>query len=70
MANRLTDKVCVVTGTGGSMGRATAVSFAREGAAVVGCDLTVEAAEETVAMVRYAANQGADQSIWSIRAKP
>ena len=34
------------------MGRATALAFAREGALVVGCDVTVEAAQETVAMVR------------------
>ncbi len=32
MAGRLTGKVCVITGTGGSMGRATALAFAREGA--------------------------------------
>ena len=52
MPGRLAGKVCVVTGTGGSAGRATALAFAREGARVVGCDVTVEAAEETVAMVR------------------
>ena len=52
MPGRLAGKVCVVTGTGGSMGRATALTFAREGARVVGCDVTVEAAEETVGMVR------------------
>jgi NAD(P)-dependent dehydrogenase (short-subunit alcohol dehydrogenase family) len=51
MSGRLDGKVCVVTGTGGSMGRATALAFAREGALVVGCDLAVEPAEETVAMV-------------------
>jgi NAD(P)-dependent dehydrogenase (short-subunit alcohol dehydrogenase family) len=51
---RLSGKVCVITGTGGSMGRATAVSFAREGASVVGCDVNVEPAESTVAMVRGA----------------
>jgi NAD(P)-dependent dehydrogenase (short-subunit alcohol dehydrogenase family) len=34
------------------MGRATAVAFAREGASVVGCDLTVEAAQATVEAVR------------------
>jgi NAD(P)-dependent dehydrogenase (short-subunit alcohol dehydrogenase family) len=45
MPGRLEGKVCVVTGTGGSMGRATALSFAREGASVVGCDATVEPAE-------------------------
>ena len=34
------------------MGRATALTFAREGALVVGCDVAVEAAEETVEIVR------------------
>src|ERR1700756_3265527 len=51
MPGRLSGKVCVVTGTGGSMGRATALAFAREGASVVGCDVAVEPAEETVALV-------------------
>jgi NAD(P)-dependent dehydrogenase (short-subunit alcohol dehydrogenase family) len=36
------------------MGRATALTFAREGASVVGCDVTVEPAETTVEMVRGA----------------
>ncbi len=57
MAGRLADKVCVVTGTGGSMGRATALTFAREGALVVGCDVAVEPAEETVALVEAAGGQ-------------
>jgi NAD(P)-dependent dehydrogenase (short-subunit alcohol dehydrogenase family) len=52
LAGRLEGKVCLVTGTGGSMGRATAVAFAREGALIVGCDVVVEAAEETVEIVR------------------
>jgi NAD(P)-dependent dehydrogenase (short-subunit alcohol dehydrogenase family) len=52
MSGRLSGKVCVVTGTGGSMGRATALTFAREGALVVGCDVAVEPAEETVELVR------------------
>jgi NAD(P)-dependent dehydrogenase (short-subunit alcohol dehydrogenase family) len=54
MAGRLEAKVCVVTGTGGSMGRATAQTFAREGAMVVGCDVAVEPAEQTVELVRAA----------------
>jgi NAD(P)-dependent dehydrogenase (short-subunit alcohol dehydrogenase family) len=49
---RLSGKVCVITGTGGSIGRAAAVAFAREGASVVGCDLSVDAAQATVEMVR------------------
>jgi NAD(P)-dependent dehydrogenase (short-subunit alcohol dehydrogenase family) len=54
MAGRLEAKVCVVTGTGGSMGRATALTFAREAALVVGCDVAVEPAEETAELVRAA----------------
>jgi NAD(P)-dependent dehydrogenase (short-subunit alcohol dehydrogenase family) len=57
VAGRLEGKVCVVTGTGGSMGRATALAFAREGASVVGCDVAVESAQETVKMVEAAGGQ-------------
>jgi NAD(P)-dependent dehydrogenase (short-subunit alcohol dehydrogenase family) len=52
MSGRLSGKACVITGTGGSMGRAAALAFAREGAAVVGCDLNVAAAEATAEVVR------------------
>jgi NAD(P)-dependent dehydrogenase (short-subunit alcohol dehydrogenase family) len=52
MSARLAGKVCVITGTGGSIGRAAALAFAREGASVVGCDLSEDAAEATVDMVR------------------
>jgi len=57
MSGRLEGKVCIVTGTGGSMGRATALTFAREGASVVGCDVIVEPAAETVEMVHAAGGQ-------------
>lgn len=36
------------------MGRATALTFARDGGSVVGCDIAVESAEETAEMVRTA----------------
>jgi NAD(P)-dependent dehydrogenase (short-subunit alcohol dehydrogenase family) len=39
------------------MGRATALTFAREGASVVGCDVAVEPAEETVELVRTAGGE-------------
>jgi NAD(P)-dependent dehydrogenase (short-subunit alcohol dehydrogenase family) len=52
MSGRLSDKVCIITGTGGSMGRAAALAFAHEHASVVGCDVNVAAAEATTAMVR------------------
>jgi NAD(P)-dependent dehydrogenase (short-subunit alcohol dehydrogenase family) len=57
MSGRLSGKVCIVTGTGGGMGRATALTFAREGALVVGCDVAVEPAEETVVTVRAAGGE-------------
>ena len=39
------------------MGRATALTFAREGASVVGCDVAVDPAEATVAMAREAGGE-------------
>jgi NAD(P)-dependent dehydrogenase (short-subunit alcohol dehydrogenase family) len=54
MSARLSGKVCIITGTGGSLGRASALAFAREGASIVGCDLTADAAQATVDMVRSA----------------
>src|ERR1700733_12556239 len=57
MSGRLSGKVCVVTGTGGSMGRATALTFAAAGASVVGCDVAVEPAEETVGLVQGAGGE-------------
>ena len=52
MSLRLLGKVCIITGTGGSVGREAALTFAREGASVVGCDLNVSAGEATVELVR------------------
>ena len=57
MSDRLADKVCIITGTGGSMGRATALLFAREGGLVVGCDVATESADETLEMVRAAGGE-------------
>ena len=57
MSGRLEGKVCIITGTGGSIGRATALTFAREGALVVGCDVDAGTAEETVRAVREAGGQ-------------
>ena len=51
MSDRLKNKVCIVTGTGGSIGRATALLFAAEGALVVGCDYNSDAGQETVDLV-------------------
>ena len=48
---RLKDKVCLITGTGGSIGRAAALRFAEESALVVGCDVAAESAQKTVDLV-------------------
>ena len=52
MSGRLSGKVCVITGSGGSVGRVAALAFTHEGASVVGCDVNVAAAEATAEMVR------------------
>jgi NAD(P)-dependent dehydrogenase (short-subunit alcohol dehydrogenase family) len=51
---RFADKVWIVTGTGGSIGRATALTVGHEGASVVCCDVAVESGEETVEQVHAA----------------
>src|SRR5438552_19205113 len=52
MSLRLLGKVCIITGTGGRVGREADLTFAREGASVVRCDLNVSAGEATVELVR------------------
>ena len=47
---RLADKVCVITGAGGGMGREAAIVFTREGAKVCVADVLAGAAEETVSL--------------------
>lgn len=42
---RLADKVCIITGSGSGIGRASAGLFASEGAAVIVADIRAEAAE-------------------------
>ncbi|MFC1977726.1 SDR family NAD(P)-dependent oxidoreductase, partial [Chloroflexota bacterium] len=54
---RLEDKVAIVTGAGSMRpgmgnGKATAILFAREGAKVACADLNLDAAEETVTMIK------------------
>ena len=54
MAGRLTDKVALVTGASSGIGRASALTFAREGAKVVVADVVVEGGEETVSLIKNA----------------
>lgn len=49
---KLAGKVCVITGAGRGIGKATSLKFAGEGAKVVVCDVSPEWIDETVREVR------------------
>jgi NAD(P)-dependent dehydrogenase (short-subunit alcohol dehydrogenase family) len=57
VAQRLKDKVCIITGTGDGMGRAAALLFCAEGAKVVGCDINAQKAETTLRDAKGAGGQ-------------
>lgn len=54
---RLKDKVVVVTGAGGGMGRVAAEVFAREGARIAVADVSEQGGEETVASITAAGGE-------------
>ena len=60
---RLGGKVAVVTGGGNGLGRATAIRFAEEGAAVVVADLLDGAGHETVAQIEAAGGRATFVSV-------
>jgi len=54
MTGRLADKTAIVTGAASGIGRAAALRFAAEGAAVVCADIAAEGNEETASKARAA----------------
>lgn len=58
---QLQGKVAIVTGAGHGMGRATALLFAREGAAVVAADIAADAGASLVAEIEAAGGRAAFQ---------
>lgn len=55
---RLENRVAIITGSGGGIGRQIALAFAREGASVVVVDLKAEGVQETVQQIDAAVGQG------------
>lgn len=49
---RFAKKVCLITGAGSGIGRATAISFAREGGCVLVIDINETGARETVQLIK------------------
>jgi meso-butanediol dehydrogenase / (S,S)-butanediol dehydrogenase / diacetyl reductase len=62
MTGRIAGRTALITGTGGGQGREAALRFAAEGARVVGCDVKVEGAAETLAMVQAAGGEMVSQA--------
>lgn len=71
MSDRVGGKVALVTGGGSGIGRASSLTLAREGAAVVVTDLNAESAAETAALIaeaggkaRSMAQDTTDEAVW------
>lgn len=60
---RLQDKVCVITGAGSGIGRATALLFAAEGAAVIVADIDGRGARSTAGSIGKAGGRASAQHV-------
>lgn len=57
--SRLSGKVALITGSGGSIGRAACQRFSAEGAVVIGCDVNAAGGEETLAALQSTSSRRA-----------
>jgi NAD(P)-dependent dehydrogenase (short-subunit alcohol dehydrogenase family) len=57
MGNRLDGKVCIVTGAGSGMGRASAIEMSAQGGCVIVTDINKAAADETAAAITAAGGE-------------
>jgi NAD(P)-dependent dehydrogenase (short-subunit alcohol dehydrogenase family) len=60
---RLDGKVCLITGAGSGIGRASATLFAREGASVVVADVDDAGARKTVAAIRKSGGEASAEHV-------
>jgi NAD(P)-dependent dehydrogenase (short-subunit alcohol dehydrogenase family) len=60
---RLGGKVCLITGAGSGIGRASALLFAREGAMVLAADVDAEAGKATVDQIEASGGRGAAHTV-------
>jgi NAD(P)-dependent dehydrogenase (short-subunit alcohol dehydrogenase family) len=65
---QLTNKVAIITGGASGIGRATALLFAREGAAVVIADLNAQAGQTAVSEIEKAGGRGCFEAVDVTRA--
>jgi NAD(P)-dependent dehydrogenase (short-subunit alcohol dehydrogenase family) len=60
---RLGGKVCLITGAGSGIGRASAILFAREAATVLAADVDAEAGKATVDQIEASGGRGAAHAV-------
>ena len=60
---RVQDKVCIVTGAGSGIGRASAIRLAEEGGLVLVADVNLDGADETVAIIESAGGQARSRAV-------
>jgi NAD(P)-dependent dehydrogenase (short-subunit alcohol dehydrogenase family) len=63
MGTRLADKVCLITGAGSGIGRASALLFASEGGRVVVADIDIDAARQTVEDIEHEAGEAVAEPV-------
>ena len=67
MGDRIAGKVCVVTGAGSGIGRASAIRLAEEGGRVLCADINASSADQTANLIQSAGGAAFGVSLWRAR---